>query len=225
MLNGVLWGLDTGGQRRELPSEYGSLQTVHGRFQRWVREGKLEQVLRRLSAELHAQGRLALAEAFIDSTFAPTKKGGLRSASPTTAKAPKSWQSPTNMVFPLTITVDPASPYESRLVRVTLAASFLDRLPERMIGDRADDSDGLDRQLAQKFGIEIIAPHHRKTQDNRPLRRYLHRLKIERPFARPGIYRRLVVRWAFHVHNSLGMVQFACIMTLVGIGNHFSNRF
>jgi transposase len=100
MLNGVLWILGTGAQWRELPPEYGPFQTVHGRFQRWVREGKLEQVLRRLSEELYAQGKLKLAEAFIDATFAPAKKGGLRSAPPSAAKARKSWPSPTSTVSP-----------------------------------------------------------------------------------------------------------------------------
>ena len=120
--------------------------------------------------------------------------------------------------LPLAITVEPASPHESRLVESTLAASFLEELPERLIGDKAYDSDGLDRQLAEEFGIEMIAPHRRnrrKTQDNRPLRRYRRRWKIERLFAWLGIYRRLVTRWEFHVHNFLGMVQLACAMLLV----------
>ncbi len=40
--------------------------------------------------------------------------------------------------LPLAITVEPASPHESRLVGSTLAASFLDEMSERLIGDRAD---------------------------------------------------------------------------------------
>jgi hypothetical protein len=61
-------------------------------------------------------------------------------------------------------------------------------LPLRLIGDRAYDADPLDAELA-KLGVEMIAPHRRvrkkpKTQDGRPMRRYMRRWKIERLFAR-----------------------------------------
>ena len=71
-------------------------------------------------------------------------------------------------------------------------------MPQRLIGDRAYDADGLDRALAT-LGVEMIAPHRRnrkrpKTQDGRPLRRYKRRWKIERLFAWLGNFRRLVFR-------------------------------
>jgi hypothetical protein len=47
--------------------------------------------------------------------------------------------------LPLAVTVDSASPHATRLVEETLAGSFLDELPARLIGDRAYDSDLLDR--------------------------------------------------------------------------------
>lgn len=48
--------LGTGAQRRELPERYPPFQTCHRRFQNWVRNGKLQQVLKLLAAHLHAQG-------------------------------------------------------------------------------------------------------------------------------------------------------------------------
>ena len=61
--------------------------------------------------------------------------------------------------------------------------------PERLIGDRAYDSDPLDERLRTERGIEMIARHRSnrkrpKTQDGRALRRVLRRWKIERLFAR-----------------------------------------
>jgi hypothetical protein len=44
---------------------------------------------------------------------------------------------------PLAVTIDSASPHESKLVDETLAGSFLDELPEKLIGDKAYDSDRL----------------------------------------------------------------------------------
>jgi IS5 family transposase len=59
--------------------------------------------------------------------------------------------------------------------------------PERLIGDRAYDSDPLDQKL-QRQGVKLIAPHkynRRKprTQHGRELRCYCRRWKIERLFA------------------------------------------
>jgi transposase len=100
-------------------------------------------------------------------------------------------------------------------VEDVLAASFLDQLPQRLIGDKAYDSDPLDQKLAQEYGIEMIAPNRRgrkqTTQDGRSLRRYRRRWKVERFFAWMHTFRRLVTRWEYHVENFLGFVQLACL--------------
>jgi len=63
VLNGVLWVLGTGAQRRELPDNYPPYQTCHRRFQQWIRDGKLIEALRLLAGLLHQQGKLNLEEA------------------------------------------------------------------------------------------------------------------------------------------------------------------
>jgi predicted phage terminase large subunit-like protein len=64
-----------------------------------------------------------------------------------------------------------------------LAGCFLDQLPERLIGDKAYDSDALDQTLAEEYGVAMISPNRRnrkqKTQDGRPLRRYRRRWKVD----------------------------------------------
>ena len=87
VLNGVLWILGTGAQGRELPKAYPPYQTCHRRFQNWVREGRLERILRQLAGELYVRGRLKLVEAFIDATFASAKKGAWRLGQPGVARA------------------------------------------------------------------------------------------------------------------------------------------
>jgi len=87
-----------------------------------------------------------------------------------------------------------------------------------MIGDKAYDSDGLDQRLHEQHGIEMIAPNRRKrkrTQDGRPLRRYLRRWKIERLFAWLKNFRRLTGRWERYSTNFLGMVQLGCVLILL----------
>jgi len=116
--------------------------------------------------------------------------------------------------------VGSASPHEVTLVEATLDACFLGELPQRVIGDKAYDSDPLDARLAEERGVALIAPHRsgrRKppSQDGRPLRRYRRRWKIERLFAWLQNFRRLVVRYEHHLNNFLAMIQLACIVILL----------
>ena len=121
--------------------------------------------------------------------------------------------------LPLGVHATSASPHEVTLVEATLAASCADEEPERLIGDRAYDSDPLDEALEER-GIEMIAPHRSnrkrpKTQDGRKLRRYKRRWKIERLFAWLDNCRRLVVRYERRVENYLGLVGLGCIVILL----------
>ncbi len=91
--------------------------------------------------------------------------------------------------LPIAVRITSASPNESTLVEDTLAQRHIAALPQRLIGDKAYDSDLLDEGLRQHHDIEMIAPNRRKrkrTQDGRLLRRYLRRRKIERLFYYEG---------------------------------------
>jgi transposase len=99
VLNGILWILRTGAPWADMPDRYPPYQTCHRRFQQWVREGTLEQLLHALAHDLKERGGLDLSECFIDGTFAPAKKGALPWARPSGAKGPRSWQWQTALVF------------------------------------------------------------------------------------------------------------------------------
>lgn len=91
-------------------------------------------------------------------------------------------------------------------------------VPERLIGDKAYDSDGLDKKLMQNFGTEMIAPNRANrnpTQDGRPLRRYVRRWKVERMFAWLFNFRRLVVRYEYHAENFQGFLHLAAAVILL----------
>ena len=100
VLEGVLWILRTGAQWAELPRDkFLPYQTCHRRFQQWVGEGTLVEVLRVLAEDLLARGQLDLAETFIDATFAGAKKGAVQLVQRAAAKGPRSWQLRTAVVF------------------------------------------------------------------------------------------------------------------------------
>jgi len=122
--------------------------------------------------------------------------------------------------LPLAVYVASASPHETKLVEATLEERFFADLPERLIGDRAYDSDRLDKRLMMQYGIEMIAPHSSKrtrtlTQDGRVLRRYRRRWKVERLFAWLHNYRRIVIRWERYPENFLAMLHLASAIILL----------
>jgi len=121
--------------------------------------------------------------------------------------------------LPFAIHATSASAHEITLVGETLQESFTREQLERLIGDRAYDSDGLDQELAER-SIEMIAPHKSnrvkaQTQDGRVLRRYKRRWKIERLWSWLFNYRRIATRFDFHVENFLGFVHLGCIKILL----------
>jgi transposase len=105
VFNGILWILRTGAPWKDLPQRYPPYQTCHRWFQRWVEQAVFKRIAQELAEDLYERGQIDIREAFIDGSFAPAKKGVLLSARQSVAKAPRSWQSQTLLVFlsPLTL--------------------------------------------------------------------------------------------------------------------------
>jgi len=122
--------------------------------------------------------------------------------------------------LPIAAGIASASPHEVTLAEETLDNGFFAHAPDRLIGDRAYDSDPLDARLREQRGVELICPHRssRKrppTQDGRALRRYRRRWKVERLFAWLQNYRRLITRHERYAENFLGFVHLGCICILL----------
>ena len=121
--------------------------------------------------------------------------------------------------LPVAVHTASAAPHEVTLVHATLAQRLTTAQPHRLIGDRAYDSDPLDRSLAAR-GIELIAPHKRNrtrppTQDGRPLRRLSPPLEGRALVAWLQNYRRILTRFEYYPHNYLGFVYLGCILILL----------
>lgn len=120
---------------------------------------------------------------------------------------------------PLAVSVFSATPFETRLVEQTIKQRFSKARIGKLVGDRAYDSDPLDKQLKAK-GIELIAPHKRnrkkkKTQDGRRLRPYKRRWTVERFFAWLQNFRRCLVRWERRLENFQAFLYLAVIIMLL----------
>lgn len=119
--------------------------------------------------------------------------------------------------IPLGSQLASASPAEVTLVESTLARiSVRRKKPMRIIADRAYDSDPLRQRLLEKDML-LIAPHRKgRTKpafnDGRWLRRYRNRWKVERTFAWLGNFRRLVVRYEYHLQMYEAFFHVACLL-------------
>ena len=90
-------------------------------------------------------------------------------------------------------------------------------MPERLIGDKAYDSDPLDLQL-RVCGVELIAPNkcnRSQTHDRRKLRRNRRRWHVERLIAWLQCARRLVTRFEHKAANFLAFLKLRCIVLLL----------
>ena len=161
-----------------------------------------------------------LYECFIDGTFAKAKGGGDGIGKTKAGKGVKIMVLVDARGLPVAIDTCSASPHESQLVQRLFDFMLTAENPERIIGDKAYDSDKLDEQLAEE-GIEMIAPHrsNRKlknyTQDGRPLRRYKRRWTVERTIGWIQHFRRLCIRWEKSTTLFQGFLHLGCTMLLL----------
>jgi transposase len=124
---------------------------------------------------------------------------------------------------PLGVHLASASPAEVTLAEDTIAQVSVPRggpgrprcRPKRIIADKAYDSDPLRKRLHDRQ-IELIAPHRKnrvrsRTQDGRKLRRYKHRWIVERSIGWLGNFRRILVRYDYHLRSYQAFLMVACM--------------
>ena len=117
--------------------------------------------------------------------------------------------------LPLGIDTESASRNECLLERTVLPET----VPERLIYDRAADSDKL-RDALESRGLELICPHRKgrkrpKRQDGLALRRYRRRWTVERTIAWLHNFRRVVTRWERYAYLYDGFIQLACLLIIL----------
>jgi transposase len=174
-LEGILWILRTGAQWQYLPPEYPNPSTCWRRLRDWQKQGIWLKVWRTLLGQLDEQGKLDWAEAAIDGTFAPAKKGGKKVGKTKKGKGTKIMVAVDGNGIPIGVKIESATPAEIRLLESTLNTIRVPRKrgrprskPERVLGDRAYDSDPHRKKLKRR-GIDLIVPHrkNRKKKDAR----------------------------------------------------------
>jgi len=220
VIRGIFWILDNGAKWKDLPAEFGAKSSVHKYFKQWVEQGVFERIMREAGRLIEDRHGFKVFECFIDGTFSKAKCGGDGIGCTKAGKGVKIMLLVDARGLPIAIDTTPANPHESRLVQGLFDFMLSDQMPERIIGDKAYDSDALAEELADE-GIELIAPHRKnrkpdnKTQDGRPLRRYKRRWLVERTIGWLQHYRRLCIRWEKSTVLFQGFLHFGCALLLI----------
>ena len=219
-MGAIFWVLDNGAKWKDLPRHFGSKSAVHAYFQRWTRQGVFENIMRDAGQLVHERGGYRLYECFVDGTFSKARGGGDGVGVTKAGKGVKFMVLVVARGLPVAVTTGSASPHESKLVQGLFEFMLTLDTPERIIGDKAYDSDALDEDLDSEC-IEMIAPHRRNrkpanaTQDGRPLRRYKRRWTVERTISWFQNFRRLCIRYEKSTALFQGFLHLGCSIILL----------
>lgn len=128
VLEGILWILRTGARWKDLPQRFPSASTCWRRLKRWEEEEVWLRIWRAFLSTLDERSQLDWSEAFIDASFSPAKKGGLRSERLRGGKAQSGWYWSTVRVFLLESTWSLLPQPKSNLLKPHFRRSaFLER--------------------------------------------------------------------------------------------------
>ena len=219
-LAGIFWLLDNGAKWKDLPRQFGSKSAVHRFFQRLVREGIFERLLQEAGRLVEQRRQYRLYECFLDAAFSPARGGGDGIGRTKAGKGVRIMIAVDARGLPIAVQSCSARPHESTLAQGLFDFMLTRQVPQRVVGDKAYDSDALDRAFAAR-GMELIAPHRsnrrpeNRTQDGRLLRRYRRRWVVERTMAWLRHFRRLCIRWEKSSRAFDAYLQMACAFLLV----------
>jgi transposase len=219
-IEGIFWILDNGAKWKDLPRRFGSRSSVHRAFQRWVEAGAFEKLLQDMGEVVREETGFKLYECYVDGTFSKARGGGDGIGCTKAGKGVKIMIMVDARGLPIAVSTGSAGPHESTLVEPLFDFMASVDFPERLIGDKAYDSDRLDQEMARK-GVEMISPHRsnrkpeNKTQDGRSLRRYKRRWTVERTIGWLQNYRRLCVRWEKSTAMFQGFLHLTCSILLM----------
>lgn len=219
-LRGIFWVLDNGAKWKDLPRHFGSKSSVHKYFTLWTRWGVFESIMRDAGELIEERNGYKLYECFIDATFSKARGGGDGVGVTKAGKGVKIMVLVDARGLPVAVTTGSATPHESQLVQGLFDFMLSEGVPQRIIGDKAYDSDALDEDLEFE-DIELIAPHRKSrktkntTQDGRPLRRYRRRWTVERTISWFQNFRRLCIRYEKSTMLFQGFLHLGCSIILL----------
>lgn len=186
----------------------------------WVKNGVFESIMRDAGKLVEERDGFRLYECFIDGTFSKARGGGDGIGLTKAGKGVKIMVLVDARGLPVAVTTGSASPHESTLVQGLFEFMLSDQTPERIIGDKAYDSDGLDMSLDRQGdptnraapGQPQTGEHHAGRTPAAPIPTQME--SGENNLVDPN-FRRLCIRYEKSTSLFQGFLHLGCTMIML----------
>jgi putative transposase len=221
VIDGVIHRMRSGCQWERLPERFGPTSTLHGWFQRFVRDGLLEEVWAALAAECEELGAVLWEWQAADGVMGKSRfEGDKRGPNPTdrAKMGTKKHLLVEQRGGPLALVISGANVNDHKLLAETIEAVVIERpdpekVRQHLCLDKAYDNktgDGACEQAGyvphiRRIGEEKLDEAGEKTH---PARRWV----VERTIAWLQKCRAILVRYDKKSENYKGLVQLACAL-------------
>lgn len=221
VLDGIIYRLRSGVQWNQLPRTFGADSTVHGWFQRFVKDGVLQEIWACLVRECEALGTVCWEWQAADGVMGKSRfAGGARGPNPTDRAKMGTKKSliVERAGGPLGVAIDGANVHDTKLLKRTIEAIVVKRPdPEQVVqnlcldkaydnptGEAACDASGYVPHI-RRIGEEKLDGCGAKKH---PARRWV----VERTLAWLQRCRAILIRYDKNSANYLGLIQLACAL-------------
>jgi transposase len=214
---GILFVLENGIKWQNLPSEYGKVSTVHGKFMKWVRNGNIQSIFESIRGTY-----LEKTDAFknwyaIDTSYAkaPYAREGGRSPVDRGKRGIKKNLIVDSKGAPLAVDVAPANIHDSQTFQNIIASVRPIKKQKWPIvaADSAYDSTSL-RTIAKQSGFVLHAATNRRRNKNATVVRPKGRWRVEHVHSWLNHFRSIKTCYAKCKESFLGLLQIAASIQL-----------
>jgi len=221
VFDGIIFRMRSGCQWNRLPERFGPASTVHGWFQRFVRDGVLEQIWAELVRECEALGAVEWEWQAADGVMGKSRFAGDKRGPNPTDRAKQGTKKSVIVEAsggPLGVAIEGANVHDTKLLAATIEAIVVERpdpaeVPQHLCLDKAYDNP------TGEAGCEAggYVPHIRRIGEEKvdnagakthPARRWV----VERTIAWLQKCRALLIRYDKKAENYLGLIHLACAL-------------
>jgi transposase len=214
---GIMYVLENGIKWRCLPQEYGKKSTVHGKFMKWVRDGKIQKFF-----EIIRETYLLKTDAFknwyaVDTSYckAPYAKKGGRNPTDRGKRGVKKNLAVDSLGAPLAVGVHPANQHDSKTLQEILASlkPIQRDILSIVAADSAYDSKA-QRIDAAKDGFVLHASTNKRRSKDIPIIKPKGRWRVEHVHSWLNNFRAVKICYTKHKESFLGFLHIAAAVQL-----------
>lgn len=219
-LDGILFRMRSGCQWNKLPKEFGDDSSIHRWFQRWNRNGVMEQIWGMLVEHCTALGGVDWKWQSADGAMGKARFGGEKvGPNPTDRAKPGTKRSVLTDAQggPLGVVIDGANRHDAKLLKSTIESIVVERPDPETHEQHLCLDKGYDNPSGREAACEAgYTPHIRRIGEDvtasRQKKAKPRRWVVERTMAWLSKCRAILVRYDKNWFNYLGLIQFACAL-------------